>query len=364
MINSRINEQYHDILKLYPSLALRPDASIRDAMNAMTKSRVGIVVVVGPGRRLLGVVGDLDFRRALLHDVQLDSPVTAALNRKPLTMPVDATREEIAAAFAKHRKTHLPLVDKGGRLCALVELHDFAKIARQYPNRVIVMAGGAGKRLRPLTENTPKPMLRLADKPILEHLVEQMATAGFSRFTFTVNYLAEQIRRHFGDGERWKVEIDYVHERKPLGTAGSLGLLRNPGDKPLIVLNGDILTNVDFPALLQFHDAEKGLATICVKRHEIQVPYGVVEQSRRYLTRFVEKPTQRFLVNAGIYVIDPRALPWLPRRRPCDMPEFLDLIRARRRGGVACFPIQEYWLDIGGHQEFDRASKDIRGLFE
>lgn len=353
----------NDILKEHRGLALKARSTLRDAMNAMTKSRIGLALVVDPDRRLLGVIADIDIRRALLRGADLSSPVTKAMNRRPVTVPALATPEQIAAAFLAHPKSHLPIVDATGRLKGLAALVDFATIPRRYPNRVVVMAGGVGKRLRPLTANTPKPMLRLGDKPILEHVLEQMVAAGFTHFSFTVNYLAEQIERHFGDGSRWSAEIEYVREPRPLGTAGALGLIKRPGTKPLLVLNGDILTKVDFPALLDFHRAEKGLATICVKHHEIQVPYGVVEHAGRRLTRFVEKPTQRFLVNAGIYVLDPRALSCLPKRRACDMPEFLDRIRTRRRGGIACFPIPEYWLDIGGPQEFRRAEKEYEGLF-
>lgn len=353
----------NDLLKAHPEIVLSPSSAIRGAMDAMTKSRVGFAVVADRSRRLLGVVTDIDIRRALLRGAELSSPVTKAMNRAPLVIPAGATPEKVSKVFAQSKKSHLPVVDDRGILTGVLALTDFMTVPTRYPNRVVVMAGGAGKRLGALTANTPKPMLRLGDKPILEHLVEQMAAAGFTRFTFSVNYLAEQIERHFGDGSRWGVEIEYVRESKPLGTAGALGLLRKPGAEPLIVLNGDILTKVDFAALLDFHRAEKGLATICVKHHEIQVPYGVVEQTRRRLSRFVEKPTHRFLVNAGIYVLDPRALAWLPKRRACDMPEFLDLIRARRRGGVACFPIQEYWLDIGGPQEFRRAEREFGDLF-
>lgn len=351
------------LLSLHPEIVLKPAASVRDAMDAMTRSRVGFAVVVDGGARLLGVVTDIDIRRALLRGAELSSPVARAMNRRPLVAPQGASPERLSALFSLHKKSHLPLVDARGRLAGLAALSDYMTVPTRRPNRVVVMAGGAGKRLGALTANTPKPMLRLGDKPILEHLVEQMSAAGFTRFTFTVNYLAEQIERHFGDGSRWGVEIEYVREPKPLGTAGALGLVKRRSEEPLLVLNGDILTKVDFSALLAFHKAEKGLATICVKRHEIQVPYGVVEQTRRRLSRFVEKPTQRFLVNAGIYALDPRALAWLPKRRACDMPEFLEIIRRRRRGGVACFPIQEYWLDIGGPQEFRRAEKEYGDLF-
>jgi dTDP-glucose pyrophosphorylase len=351
----------NDILKIHHNLMLSARATLREAMDAMTKSRVGIALVIGPDRRLLGVVADIDIRRALLRGADLSSPAAKAMNRRPVTVSAGASSEQLAAAFRAHPKSHLPIVDEKGRLTGLAALVDFATIPCRHPNLVVVMAGGAGKRLRPLTSNTPKPMLRLGDKPILEHVLEQMVAAGFTRFSFTVNYLAEQIERHFGDGSRWGAEIEYVREPRPLGTAGSLGLIKRPGPDPLLVLNGDILTNVDFPALLDFHRAEKSLATICVKRHEIQIPYGVIEHSGLLLTRFVEKPTQRFLVNAGIYILDPDALLHLPKRRACDMPEFLDRIRARRRG-VACFPIREHWLDIGGPKEFRKAKREFRSL--
>jgi len=352
-----------DLLQRHPEIVLRPTATVRDAMDAMTRSLVGFTVVTDGAGKLLGVVNDIDIRRALLRGVGIAAPVAKAMNKTPLVIPEGTPPEQIAALFSSKGKTHLPIVDRHGRLIGLAALSDYMTIPTRYPNHVVVMAGGVGKRLKPMTNNTPKPMLRLGDKPILEHLIEQMAASGFAHFTFTVNYLAEQIQRHFGDGSRWGVRIDYVHEPKPLGTAGALGLIKRSFDEPLLVLNGDILTKVDFAALLDFHRAEKGLATICVKHHEIQVPYGVVEQSRRRLSRFVEKPTQRFLVNAGIYVLDPRVLAWLPKRRACDMPEFLNIIRSRRRGGVACFPIQEYWLDIGGPQEFRRAEKEFGDLF-
>ncbi len=352
-----------DFLKRYPEVLLRPAATIWDAMEAMTKSRVGFAVVSDRSNKLLGVITDIDIRRALLRGADIRSNIAKALNRKPIIVPDGAGREKIAALFAAHKKSHLPVVDKRGRLKGLAALTDYMSIPARYPNRVVVMAGGLGKRLGPLTANTPKPMLRLGDKPILEHVLEQMLAAGFTRFTFTVNYLAEKIERHFGDGSRWGAEIDYVREPKPLGTAGALGLIKSPGTEPLLVLNGDILTKVDFQSLIDFHRSENGLATICVKHHEVQVPFGVVKHSGRRLTRFVEKPTQRFLVNAGIYVLDPRALAWLPKRRACDMPEFLERIRARSRGGVACFPIPEYWLDIGGPQDFRRAEKDFEDLF-
>lgn len=350
------------VLKANLQSVLPLKATLRDAMRAMTNSRIGLALVVDGKRRLRGVLADIDIRKALLAGADMGAPVARAMNPKPRTVLAGQSAEEIAEVFRLTSKSHLPVVDDAGRLVDLASFIDYAAIPRRWPNRVVVMAGGQGQRLRPLTANTPKPMLRLGGKPILEHLLEQLAASGFSRFTITLNYLADQIRAHFGDGSKWGVEIEYVQETRPLGTVGALSLIKKLPKEPLLVLNGDVLTKVNFAALLDFHKAEKGLATLCVKRHDIQVPYGVVELSDHRLSGFVEKPTHRFLVNAGIYVIDPKALSWLPKGK-CDMPDFLKLIRRRRKSGVACFPIEEYWLDIGGLPEFRQAEGEFEEVF-
>lgn len=351
------------LLARFPALLLKPSATLRDAMKAMTATRCGIVLVAGPGRRLLGVVADTDLRRALLAGAELAEPVVRALNARPITMRAGLPREEVSELFRSTRKPYIPVVDAKGRLLELAAYAEFAAIPRRYPHRVVLMAGGEGLRLRPLTSNTPKPMLKLGDKPILEHLIEQLAAAGFVHFVLTVNYLAEQIRAHFGDGSRWGVEIEYLEETRPLGTVGALSLLKPRPKDPVLVMNGDVLTKVNFGALLDFHASEKGLATLCVKRHEIQVPYGVVELAGRRLSLFTEKPTHRFLINAGIYVLDPRALALIPRGKPFDMPQLLKALRSRRKSAVACFPIEEYWLDIGSPREFERASVEFGEVF-
>ena len=353
-----------DLLDKHPELILGVTNTLRDAMESMTKSRHGIVLIIDGDRRLLGVLTDLDIRKALLQGQAMDWPVTKAMNPHPITVSAELPQEAIVNIFRETSKTHIPIIDASGRLQALAVLLDYVTIPKRYPNRVVIMAGGSGQRLRPLTENTPKPMLKVGNKPILELLLEQFIASGFGHFIFTVNYLAEQICAHFGDGSRWGVEIEYVRESEPLGTVGALGLIRQDLKQPLIVVNGDILTKVNFNALLEFHKAEKGLATLCVKHHEIQVPYGVIELDNHRLERFIEKPTHRFLVNAGIYVVEPEALAWLPKNKPCDMPEFLKEIRSHRPGGVMCFPIQEYWIDIGGLSEFNRAVGEYGEVFD
>lgn len=349
------------LLKRHPGMILRPDAPLRAAMAAMTRHKVGLVLVADARRRLLGVLNDTDLRRALLAGATLASPVERAMNRRPIVLRADAPAAQTARLFRRTGHANIPIVDARGRLVELANVLDHAAFPRRFPNRVVLMAGGRGRRLRPLTARTPKPMLKVGGKPLLEHLIEQLAAAGFSRFILAVNYLAGQIQSHFGDGSRWGVEIGYLREPRPLGTVGALGLLRERPEEPLLVMNGDVLAKVDFGALLDFHAAEKALATVCVKSHEIQIPYGVVETDGRRLSRFLEKPAHRFLVNAGVYVLDPRALALIPRSRPFDMPDLLAAVR--RRTGVACFTVEDYWLDVGGLPELRRAEGEFGKIF-
>ena len=351
-----------DLLKQYPNIVLGPKSTLRDAMEAMTRRPIGITLVVGKDRRLRGVMTDLDIRRALLRRENLDAPVGRAMNPKPVTLSDSATPAETADLFRRTNRAYIPIIDARGRLTGLAARADYAKIAKKYPNWIVIMAGGLGTRLRPLTDHTPKPLVRVGNKPILELLLQQLISSGFGRFILTVNYLADQIRDYCGDGRKWGVEIEYVQEKKPLGTAGALGLIKRDLGGTFLVVNGDIMTKVDFASLLRFHSDEKALATVCIKQHEIQVPYGVIELGGHKLARIVEKPTHRFFVNAGIYALEPTALRWLPKGHS-HMTDFLQTIQTRRRSSVACFPLQEYWLDVGRLQDYERATGEYETEF-
>jgi len=348
-----------DILREYPRLLLRRNAKVREALESMTETRQGFSVVVDDEGRLLGVVTDPDLRRALLRGVGVESPVCEAMNPNPVSAPADGDEASLTALFRQHAYSHVPLVDAQRKVVGIARLVDRIAVKRTRENQVILMAGGTGKRLLPLTKNTPKPMLRFGDKPVLEILLERLADSGFRRFTISVNYLADQIRSHFKDGSRWGVELDYLQEDRPLGTVGSLGLLSPTPQHPLLVVNGDVLTSLDFQAMLDFHERERALATLCVKQHEFQIPYGVVEIDESRVQSIVEKPKHRSFVNAGIYVIEPAILEWLKPLRELDMPDLLRLVRERRSDGVACFPLREDWIDIGDMTQFLRASREF-----
>ena len=337
-------------------ITLTPDTSIREALLNLDRSSMQIVLVADAAGRLLGTVTDGDLRRALLRGATLESPVEQAMNREPCVGRQQESPLIWQQRMQRNALRHLPILDRDGRLVDLI--HDKPKGPARWPNPVVLMLGGLGMRLRPLTRKVPKPMLMVGDKPILETILEHVAQQGFSHFYFCINYLGEMIRDHFGDGSRWGVQIEYVEEKQRLGTAGALGLLENPPEQDILVMNGDLLTKADLGALLSFHREHRHQATVCVREHRQQVPYGVMEMNGTRITRLVEKPIYRYFVNAGIYALSPEAVERVPKNRPYDMPQLLsDLMR--RQLPVGGFPLTEYWLDIGQLPDFERAQADF-----
>lgn len=345
-------------------LILPRTATVRQAMELMTGPlSVGIVLVAGKDGRLQGVVVDSDLRKGMLSGHGMEAPLSKVMNPRPVTLPVGTPREEITRFFRKERRANVPLVDKKNRVRALARMGDFLAEAEERPNWVVLMVGGAGTRLHPLTEHRPKPLLPVGPKPILETIIEQFEASGFKRFFLAINHHAEQIVKHFGDGKRLGVEIRYIRERERLGTAGALSLLPIKTKDPLVVMNGDLLTKVDFPALLRFHQEEGHRATVCVREYDYQVPFGVVQMEGHRMERILEKPTQRFFVNAGIYVLDADVPRLVPKNRLFDMTSLLEKVQSRR-GSVGCFPIREYWLDIGQPDDYHRAVLEYSKVFE
>jgi NDP-sugar pyrophosphorylase family protein len=254
----------------------------------------------------------------------------------------------------------VPLLD--GNVVAGLETLQRAGKQTKYQNPIFLMAGGFGTRLRPLTDNCPKPLLKVGDKPILEILLNSFIKAGFENFYISTHYLPEMIRDYFGDGSKWNIKITYVHEETPLGTGGALGLLPDSAPKlPLILINGDVLTNVDFERVLEFHNKHNSAATMCVRDYEYQVPFGVINGDGNKIISMVEKPIQRFFVNAGIYVVSPEVWCSVEQNSRIDMPSLLEQFIAKE-SNVLMFPIHEYWLDIGRIEDYNRAQVDIRNL--
>lgn len=343
------------------SILIRPDALVREALTRIDAGSSQLAIVVDGERRILGVVTDGDVRRGLLSGVTLDDPVGRIMNRNPRLAAASAPDEEIQALMRREVIHQVPIVDEDGRIVALRTIDTFVASER-LENRVVLMAGGLGTRLRPLTETVPKPMLSVGGRPLLETLVQSFIDQGFYRFDFSVNYRAEAIEKHFGDGYRFGAEISYLRETKPLGTAGSLSLIAKRPEKPFFVMNGDILTSINFRHMLDFHQQSGTAATMAVFEKGFDIPYGVVEVDGDRLLAIREKPTHSFFISAGIYLLEPKVLERIEPGAFLDMPDLF--VRMMDDGEVvSAFPIREYWRDIGQHQDLDRAEKDFPTIF-
>ncbi|WP_108649706.1 nucleotidyltransferase family protein [Dongshaea marina] len=345
-------------MKRWQNSFIDPEASIERAIQIIDKSGLQLVMVVDTEHRLLGVITDGDVRRALLQHIPLTEPVTAIMQCSPVTASPELSENELRKRMLHHVIDQLPLVDSDGKVVGLQTLQHLSK-PQELDNTVILMAGGQGTRLRPLTEACPKPMLRVGVKPLLELIIDNFIEHGFHNFYISVNYLAKVVKDYFEDGSEWGINIHYIEENEPLGTAGSLGLIpKNDLQLPAIVMNGDILTQVDFTALLKFHREHKSSATMGVREWKYRVPYGVLEADNQKIKRIVEKPLQHFFVNAGIYVLDHEAFSRISGEDYLDMPDlFSQLIEDNKT--TTMFPIREYWLDVGQHQDFEQANRDI-----
>lgn len=348
-------------MKQWENALVGPDTPLVEAIRVLDREALRIVMVIDAQRRLLGTLTDGDIRRALLRQVPLEAPASTAMHTQPKTARGDWSEDRILAVMREAQLLQIPIVDDQGRVVGLETLHGLLGRQRR-DNPVFLMAGGFGTRLRPLTQDCPKPLLNVGEKPILERIVESFANAGFHRFFISTHYMADRIRNHFGDGSQWGVSIRYVHEEQPLGTGGALGLLPHDEiDLPLFVMNGDLLTNLSYRNLLDFHEQEGGIATMCVREFEYQVPYGVIESEGNLIRGMIEKPVQRFFINAGIYLLSPALVRRVPPQTRVDMPSLLEQAIAAGEK-VTMFPIREYWLDVGKMEDFQRAQVDVLGL--
>ena len=346
------------------NFCILPTSSISEAMSIMDENGQGITLVVDDVRHLLGVVTDGDIRRAILAGLDLSLPVLWLLEHKtpespqvPFTAPVGTSDTELLLKMNEHELRHIPLLDHKGGVADVALLTDLVK-GHELPITAVIMAGGSGTRLRPLTENLPKPMLPVGDKPLMERVIEQLRAAGIRRVNVTTHYKPDAITQHFGDGKRFGVDIRYVEEENPLGTAGAIALL-DTTDEPILVINGDILTQVDFGAMLDFHREQQADMVVAVRQHELRLPYGVVEIDGVEITGISEKPVLRHFINAGIYLLSPEACRFIPSGQPFDMPDLITKLLAEGRR-VASFPIHEYWLDIGQHADYQQAQADAQ----
>jgi len=327
------------------STLVRSDATVREAIELLNADEFGIVLVVDEQQKLLGTITDGDIRRALLDGIVLEDPVDSAMHKNPLTSTTSASLDEMRLHMHQHEVLQMPVLDSRGRVVDLVLANEPEKNKR-YENQVIIMVGGLGQRLRPLTENVPKPMLEVGGKPILQGIIENLVSQGLYNFTLCLNYLGDVVEDHFGDGNKFGATITYTRENRRMGTGGALSLLNERPCRPCIVMNGDILTTLDFHSLRQFHNEHKASATMSLNEFEVQIPFGVIETRGGKVKKMTEKPTHKSFVNAGIYMLSPEVFDYIREDTEFDMPTLMqDLID--QGVDVAGFPIFEHWLDIG-----------------
>ncbi|ASG66282.1 alcohol dehydrogenase [Idiomarina piscisalsi] len=348
-----MNERWKRIL-------IKPNQSIRHALEVIEQESLRIAIVIGQQNELFGVVTDGDIRRGLISGLALTDPVSKVMNSSPVTASNTVTRKEAIKLMESKGLLAIPLLNQG-KVVGLETLQRSGS-GRSYENPVFLMAGGFGTRLRPLTDNCPKPLLKVGDKPILEIVLNSFIRTGFKNFYISTHYLPDMIREYFGDGSKWKVNIHYVHENNPLGTGGALGLLPDDIEPlPLIMMNGDVLTNVDFEKVLEFHNQYQPFATMCVRDYEYQVPFGVIQGEEHKVVQMKEKPVEHYFINAGIYVVSPELRQQVKTDTYLDMPTLLEKVIAKNND-VVMYPLREYWLDIGRIEDYKRAQLDIINL--
>lgn len=343
----------------WKKVLLASNATIQQAISNLDTSGLQIAIVVGPDGKLAGTLTDGDIRRGLLRGMVLTNLIEDIVQREPLIVPPHMDRERVLSLMGTSRIHQLPVVDENRNI---VGLHIWDKLltARRHTNLMVVLAGGKGTRLRPHTENCPKPMLPIRGKPMLEHIVERAKREGFSRFVFAINYLGHLVEDYFADGSRWQVDISYIRESSPLGTAGALGLLQPIPDEPVLVTNGDLVTDLRYSEILDFHVQNQATATMAVRSHEWQNPFGVVQTEGMDIVGFEEKPVWRSHINAGIYVLDPSALAAVGKNEHCDMPTLFNRLREKSRKTIV-FHMHEPWLDVGHPIDLERARRDDGG---
>ncbi|OAN13551.1 alcohol dehydrogenase [Photobacterium jeanii] len=348
------------MIKNWKKAVLPPSATLREALAVIDAQALRIALIADHQMTLLGTVTDGDLRRGLLRGLDMSSPVTEVMNTSPITASASLSHQALATLMEAKDILAVPLLDNG-ILTGLKTLNQVLHPV-QHDNPVFLMAGGFGTRLQPLTNACPKPMLKVGDKPILESILQSFIQAGFRHFYISTHYLPDMIRAHFGKGEKWGVSITYVHEEQPLGTGGALGLLPDDISKlPMIMMNGDIMTNLDFTKLLDFHHQQGADATMCVREYEYQIPFGVIDCQGGAIHGLSEKPAHKVKVNTGIYVLNHDVVRQVEKNQRIDITDVFSQVIATK-GKAASYEISEYWLDIGRIDDYRRAQADMMDM--
>lgn len=346
-------------IELWRKTLLSENVSLQEAIRNLDETALQIIVIVSAAGTLVGTLTDGDIRRGLLRGLDLNSSITEIIYREPLVVPPQVGRDTVLQLMQANKVRQLPVVDEKRRVVGL-HVWDQLMVPLQRPNNLmVIMAGGQGSRLRPHTDKCPKPLLPVGGKPMLEHIIERAKAEGIQRFVFAIHFLGQMIEDYFGDGSRWQVQIEYLREESPLGTAGAMALLNPRPDMPFLVSNGDVLTDIHYGELLDFHCRYGASATMAVRLHEWQHPFGVVRTKGVDIIGFEEKPVSRSHINAGVYVLAPNALDVLNLGEHCDMPTVFSRLQERAARTIV-YPMHEPWLDVGQPNDYDQARSLVR----
>ena len=348
-------------MEKWNKIALNEKSTVNNAISILEKNKSSIVLVIDENDLLLGVITDGDIRSGLLKGINLNQSIKFIYNNKPYVANIKDGINKIKSDLKYRNINQVPVVNDEGKVVRIVSIKKKKKCIHS-KNSVVLMAGGEGTRLKPLTEKCPKPLLKIGDKPVLEIIILKLIKFGFKEFFISVNYKSEMIEQHFGDGSKWDINIEYLREKKKLGTAGSLTLLPKIDSAPLLLMNADLLTNINFKHLIDYHLKNNSLATMCVRKYEFQIPFGVVNTIENILFSIEEKPKKNFFVNAGIYVIQPELIKYIPSSTFYDMPDLFNVLLDQKKK-VTVYPIGEYWIDIGSKNDFEQANSEYHEFY-
>ena len=348
-------------MKNYKNILLSPTSTIKEALEVIDRGAIRIALVVDKNSKLIGTLTDGDIRRGLLKNLSLDDSIETIIFRNPTVCYIEDSKDHILDVATSNEVYQMPIIDKNGILIDIKDVNELLKPSLK-TNRVVLMAGGLGTRLRPLTEHTPKPMLKVGNRPILETIIMNFKKYGFTNIIISVSYKSEIIEEYFKDGSDLGVTIEYIHEEKRMGTAGALSLIKDKLDEPFFVMNGDLLTNINFENMMEYHISHNAIATMGVREYDFQVPYGVVNVDDVDILSIEEKPTQSFFVSGGVYILDSKALKFIPNNEFYDMPTLFEILIKNKEKSIS-FPIREYWLDIGRVEEFEKANNEYKEVF-
>lgn len=345
------------------SLCVTKDVTIRKVLEVIDNNKKQLALVIDNKNRLIGSITDGDIRRAILKDVSLENSIEAIMNQNPKYIVESFVEKDALLLMKNNNIHHLPIVNKNHQIIDLILIEDLITIQKK-ENWVILMAGGLGTRLSPLTDNIPKPMLEIGGKPIIKTIVDELVKQGFYKFIFCLNYLGHQIQEYFGNGEKFDIKVEYIHENKRLGTAGALSLVKQiSSNDDFIVMNGDLLTKTNFTLMMTFHKDSNAIATMGVREYDYQIPFGVIRFEEGKILEIHEKPNKKEFVSGGIYILSSEVIKYIPKDEYFDMPTLFEKIIADENK-TCVFPIREYWKDVGRIEDFESANVEYKKVFE